>query len=923
MSAFCLHIRRLVGRWQEPAVATVVGAIALVVATPMVMSAQQTGNTTSATVGQDPAANGPGSGFTMAQTVSDEAQRTTLAFSALAMMTGNLDAQSFFPPGKVADYTGFQYLRDNDPDGMGHNTSFLTRVANNVIYVLNDTQFAQLKTLAVAQTDHINLYGYKRFPLMKAFRRLLEGDVPTGSTGLNLDAVKKASRELYLIDGQISFDRALLYATILNSMDATQKAYLAAMKGKGWGSWPDITDDQIRAKMQGLPQGTSVAVMTYASDLFSWYAGSVEADVYFCPERHGTYFGSFYIKDAPAIGHEGYSINEQLTATAGAALSESAKGYVTAAQAAVMSSLVETQRNNLYASSTTNIVTVRTEIATLLRGLLVSTASSAAVKARVLELSGIYGDLDGENNHAYATVTAQVYKTLTTAQKTALANLRQSIMSGTYADGTRFDYSLCTTPFLYSSVIADQALLAPYISNTDYLFFAGATPTAAFLVSPNAPVAGETITFIDASAGGPTSWLWIFGDGGTSVLQNPTHAYRTVGTYTITLAASNDGGSNTTVKTVAVTAAGSALLTPSIVWANPSSVAAGSALSATQLNASANVAGSFAYTPAAGTVVAAGTLTLSTTFTPTDTAHYARATATTTLVVTAGTAAFVGPSAGGPATGRVNSSQTQLTYNGTVYPIVNGKVTFPDCTVYIALNNGILIPAGTAAGCTPTGSSATSGSSRASSSNSSGGTSSTFVGPSSGGPATGSVSGTTLTYNGSTHLIVNGKVTFPDCTVYIALDSGILIPAGTASGCTPTGSRATSSGSSSSTGASTGSAGSGSSNGGSSGGSSSTFAGPRSGGPATGSVSGRTLTYNGASFTIVNGKVTFPDCTVYIALDSGILIPAGTASGCTASDATVGNSVRWTDVCPVERSDPRAMPARGSISSAAVDLGVG
>lgn len=72
--------------------------------------------------------------FNIAQTLSDGAQRTTLAFSGLAMMTGNLGSQSFFPPGKVADYTGFQYLRDNDPDNMGHNTSFLTRVANNVIY---------------------------------------------------------------------------------------------------------------------------------------------------------------------------------------------------------------------------------------------------------------------------------------------------------------------------------------------------------------------------------------------------------------------------------------------------------------------------------------------------------------------------------------------------------------------------------------------------------------------------------------------------------------------------------------------------------------------------------------------------------------------------------------------------------------------
>ena len=119
---------------------------------------------------------------------------------------------------------------------------------------------------------------------MKAFRRLLDGDIPSGSTGLNLNAVKKASRELYILDGQISFDRALLYAKILNSMDSDAEGLLDAMKGKGWSSWPDITDDQIQTKC-GLPQGTAVAVMTYASDIFSWYAGSIDADVYFCPER--------------------------------------------------------------------------------------------------------------------------------------------------------------------------------------------------------------------------------------------------------------------------------------------------------------------------------------------------------------------------------------------------------------------------------------------------------------------------------------------------------------------------------------------------------------------------------------------------------------------------------------------------------------
>lgn len=422
--------------------------------------------------------------FNMEQTLSDGAQRTTIAFAGRGMMTGNLEAQSFFPPGKVADYTGFQHLRDNDPDRMGHNTSFLTRVANNVLYILTDAQLGELKTLATSQISQINQYGYKRFMLMKAFRRLMDGDIPSGTTGLDLEAVESVSRELYELDGQISFDRAVLYSNIFRGLSTSQKSYLDNMKGKGWNSWPDVQDTLVRDKMRGLSRDESVAVMTYAGDLFSWYAGSVEADVYFCPERHGTYYGSFYMKDAPAIGHEGYSINEQLTATAGMALSDSSKGYVTASQAEKMSSLVETQRNNLYNGSL-NILQARTDIATALRSLISTNAPSDAYKAQIKSLvlakSDVYGDLDGENNYNYATVFASIYKTLTTTQKAKLATLRKSIMSGTYSDGTAFDFSVCTTPFLFSAAITDTSVLAPYVSDTDFLFTSSSSPVVATL----------------------------------------------------------------------------------------------------------------------------------------------------------------------------------------------------------------------------------------------------------------------------------------------------------------------------------------------------------------------------------------------------------------------------------------------------------
>ena len=46
--------------------------------------------------------------------------------------------------------------------------------------------------------------------------------------------------------------------------------------------------------------------------------------------------------------------------------------------------------------------------------------------------------------------------------------------------------------------------------------------------------------------------------------------------------------------------------TPVITWANPADIVYGTALSATQLNATADVAGSFVYTPAAGVKLNAG-----------------------------------------------------------------------------------------------------------------------------------------------------------------------------------------------------------------------------------------------------------------------------------------------------------------------------
>jgi hypothetical protein len=73
---------------------------------------------------------------------------------------------------------------------------------------------------------------------------------------------------------------------------------------------------------------------------------------------------------------------------------------------------------------------------------------------------------------------------------------------------------------------------------------------------------------------------------------------------------------------------------PAITWSTPAAVPYGTALGNAQLNATANVAGTFAYTPAAGTLVTVGTQTLSAIFTPSDTKNYSAATASVRLSVT-------------------------------------------------------------------------------------------------------------------------------------------------------------------------------------------------------------------------------------------------------------------------------------------------
>ena len=80
--------------------------------------------------------------------------------------------------------------------------------------------------------------------------------------------------------------------------------------------------------------------------------------------------------------------------------------------------------------------------------------------------------------------------------------------------------------------------------------------------------------------------------------------------------------------------------TPAIQWSAPGAMTYGAALSGAQLNATANTPGTFAYSPAMGTVLSAGVTNVTATFSPTDTTNYTPATASVPVTVNKATPAI-------------------------------------------------------------------------------------------------------------------------------------------------------------------------------------------------------------------------------------------------------------------------------------------
>ena len=168
-----------------------------------------------------------------------------------------------------------------------------------------------------------------------------------------------------------------------------------------------------------------------------------------------------------------------------------------------------------------------------------------------------------------STYINSVLKGITDSTPTISAGM-VTFSPGTTASLTT-DYPYTANEKLNIKITATDGTFAEYttsgISTVTTGTFPG-WPTSSFTISDSNPTVGQTVNFADTSTKGDgtiNQWLWNFGDGQTSALQNPSHSYSTTGVKTVTLAIT-DTNSRTATTTHSLSVNGFASPTASFSW---------------------------------------------------------------------------------------------------------------------------------------------------------------------------------------------------------------------------------------------------------------------------------------------------------------------------------------------------------------------
>ena len=190
------------------------------------------------------------------------------------------------------------------------------------------------------------------------------------------------------------------------------------------------------------------------------------------------------------------------------------------------------------------------------------------------------------------------------------------------------------------------------------------------------PETGDNTTVVTASLAAGVGPLW----GATAVVSRGVATFAKLADAKAESLSLSFGSGALTPATSSGVVVGKA--TPTIAWPVPATMAYATPLGAAQLDATASVPGTFAYSPAAGTVLPAGPQPLSVTFTPDDPADYTAATASATIDVQVATATtLVVPAAMIAAHQAITLAAAVATLAGAATP--TGTITFLDGAIVL------------------------------------------------------------------------------------------------------------------------------------------------------------------------------------------------------------------------------------------------
>lgn len=243
----------------------------------------------------------------------------------------------------------------------------------------------------------------------------------------------------------------------------------------------------------------------------------------------------------------------------------------------------------------------------------------------------------------YNTATASVSLTVNKAAPSLSWTTPSPITYGTALSSTQLDASAgsLSGSFSYSPAAgsvpaAGTDTLTATFTPTDTTDYATGTISVTLTVSkatpaiswptPAAITYGTALGATQLDATSPVGGTFAYSPASGTVLAAGSQTLSTTFTPTNT----SDYNSNSASVTLTVNKAN-----PTITWSNPAAITYGTALSSTQLDATASVQGTFVYSPAAGQILSAGTQTLTATFTPTNSTDYNTVTASVTIVVNA------------------------------------------------------------------------------------------------------------------------------------------------------------------------------------------------------------------------------------------------------------------------------------------------